>query len=243
MAPTLISLPYPTADEWRQLVESFSSEAIAHKLLLSQIPFVFRDEPLKYALFRINVAKIFEVEPSNVFIVGSGMSGRSLTADTLDNCYSASSDIDALVVSEPLFTSFLMKSLEWVNRIAPPKYNDGAYMTLIDKRHHQSIGRLANNACRGIWRPDSLPDDAPAKNEFFAKLREVSLATLGLQLSNDTVAKVSGRVARSIEYAIQDLAKDVNRLKQDLRKRSGQGRDSAAVPDLPDSMEIEAEKL
>ena len=47
MPSSLLATPYPTADEWRRLVEEFSPEAIAHKLLLAHIPYVFRDEPLR----------------------------------------------------------------------------------------------------------------------------------------------------------------------------------------------------
>lgn len=39
---TLLATEYPSADEWKLLLRSFSSEAIAHRLLLSSVPFVFR---------------------------------------------------------------------------------------------------------------------------------------------------------------------------------------------------------
>jgi hypothetical protein len=64
---SLLSTPYPTAAEWRKLVEEFSPEAIAHKLLLAHVPFVFREEPLKFALFRKTIAGAFSVEPSTHF--------------------------------------------------------------------------------------------------------------------------------------------------------------------------------
>ena len=68
---SLLATPYPSADEWKLLLKQFSSDAIAHKLLLAHIPFVFRDEPLKYALFRRTIADEFGVEPTNIFIVGT----------------------------------------------------------------------------------------------------------------------------------------------------------------------------
>ena len=102
MPGTLLSEHYPNAQQWRELVRKFSHEAIAHKLLLSQIPFVFKNEPAKYAVFRRIVAGEFNVNPTDVFIVGSAMAGRSLKGTNIDVEYSPESDIDALIVSEPL---------------------------------------------------------------------------------------------------------------------------------------------
>lgn len=78
MTSSLLAKPYPTAEEWRTLVQQFAPEAIAHRFLLAHIPFVFRDEPLKYALFRRTIGDAFAVEPSSVFIVGSAMGERSI---------------------------------------------------------------------------------------------------------------------------------------------------------------------
>jgi len=77
---TLLAVDYPSAEEWKTLLRSFSPEAIAHKLLLSSVPYVFRNEPLKFALFRRTIADAFEVDPTDIFIVGSALVGRSLKA-------------------------------------------------------------------------------------------------------------------------------------------------------------------
>src|SRR5690554_1680065 len=122
MAGSLLATPYPTAEEWKKLVEEFSPEAIAHKLLLAHVPYVFRDEPLKFALFRKTIADAFGVEPSNDFIVGSAMAGRSLKGPKIENTYSSKSDIDTLIISEHLFTSYVMKSLAWVKDITRPDF-------------------------------------------------------------------------------------------------------------------------
>ena len=96
---SLLAVDYPTADEWKSLLKTFSPEAIAHKLLLSSVPYVFREEPLKFALFRRTIAESFEVRPTDIFIVGSALAGRSLKGDPINNSYSAESDIDTLIIS------------------------------------------------------------------------------------------------------------------------------------------------
>lgn len=62
-----------------------------------------------------------------------------------------------------------------------------------------------------------MPNDAEARQEFFERFAEVSLKTLGLQLSEDTVAKVNGRVARSFDCAVRDLAYSILRLRKEFR--------------------------
>jgi hypothetical protein len=46
MPGSLLSIAYPDAAQWRALLDTFDPKAIAHKLLLAHVPFVFRDEPL-----------------------------------------------------------------------------------------------------------------------------------------------------------------------------------------------------
>lgn len=208
MSGSLLSEPYPSAEQWKQLVKQFDSSAIAHKLLLSHVPYVFKDEPLKFALFRRTIADAFNVEPSNVFIVGSAMAGRSLKGKYIDKEYSTESDIDTLIISEHLFTSYVIRSMEWLNSVSKPVFdaNGKPRSEKISEENSKYIGWFSMHACKGIWRPDSLPKDAQIRNEFFEKFSEVSLKTLGLQLSEDTVAKVNGRIARSFECAISDLS-------------------------------------
>lgn len=218
MPSSLLATPYPTADEWRKLVEEFSPEAIAHKLLLAHVPYVFREEPLKFALFRKTIADAFKIEPSNVFIVGSAMAGRSLKGPSIDKKYSTESDFDTLIISEHLFTSYVMKSLAWVKEITLPDFTGKHPKSPeINSENSKYIGWLSAHAYKGIWRPDSLPADAAARIEFFEKFADVSLKTLGLQLSDDTVAKVNGRIARSFDDAVKDLASSISRLRKEFR--------------------------
>jgi hypothetical protein len=215
---SLLATPYPTADEWRKLVEEFTPEAIAHKLLLAHIPFVFRDEPLKFALFRKTIGDAFGVEPSNVFIVGSAMAGRSLKGQSINKEYSTDSDIDTLIISEPLFTTYVMKSLAWVKGITLPDFSGRQPKSPeVSSENSKYLGWLASHAYKGIWRPDSLPADTEVRIEFFEKFADVSLRTLGLQLSDDTVAKVNGRVARSFNDAMRDMASSIARLRKEFR--------------------------
>jgi len=220
MQTSLLGKSYLSEEEWRELLELFSAEAIALKLLLAQIPFVFKDEPVKYALFRQMVAEACNVEPSNVFIVGSAMAGRSLKAKQIDKEFSSKSDIDTLIVSEHLFASYVMQSLEWFDSIAHIHYPDNNPSVKLDIEDGLvGIARLSQHASRGIWRPDSLPKDASVRQEFFGRFAHISLTTLGLRLSDGLLArKVSGRIARSFDDAHKDLSRSIYGLGNDLRR-------------------------
>jgi hypothetical protein len=235
MPGTLLATPYPTADEWRKLVTMFSSTAIAHKLLLAHIPYVFRDEPLKFALFRRTMADAFKVEPSNIFIVGSAMAGRSLKGTKIDKVYSTESDIDTLIVSEHLFARYTMDSLTWLRDATMPKFEKGKkpVSPTIGADVTKHMNWLSMHACKGIWRPDSLPAAAEVRNRFFDTFADVSLKTLGLQLSEDTVARVNGRIARSFEDAVDDLAGSIYRLKREFAGEELEPEELAAEVAIP----------
>jgi len=242
MPGSLLSTAYPNPDQWKQLVKQFDAKAIAHKLLLAHIPFVFKDEPLKFALFRRTIADAFRIEPSNVFIVGSAMAGRSLKGKEIGKEYSSESDIDTLIVSEHLFTSYVIRSMDWLNEVSKPEFHKGKQPTspVIPSDICKYIGWLSMHACKGIWRPDSLPPEATIRKEFFAKFGDVSLKTLGLQLSEDTVARVNGRVARSFDDAVSDLVNNINRLKWELELIGAGKEPPPSIEDVPpDELQVE----
>lgn len=237
MVGSLLAKPYPTDTEWRTLVEQFAPEAIAHKLLLAHVPYVFKDEPLKFALFRRTIADAFGVDPSNVFIVGSAMAGRSLKGHQISKQYSSDSDIDTLIISEHLFTSYVMKSLAWVKEVTRPDFSTNPPKSpSIPAEKARFIGMLADNAQKGIWRPDSLPSDVSARVEFFTRFADVSLKTLGLQLSDDTVAKVNGRIARSFDDAVKNLASSISRLRKEFK---GETQNHIVDPVLDPDIDVE----
>lgn len=216
---SLLATAYPDPAQWREIVRTFAPEAVAHKLLLAHTPYIFKDEPLKFALFRRTIADAFGVAPTDVFIVGSAMSGRSLKGKDIEKAFSTDSDIDTLIISEHLFASYIMRSFEWVREVTRSEESSGPYKApKLDDGTVGHIGRLSMNACKGIWRPDSLPHGAVVREDFFERFGAVSLKVLGLQLSEDTVSKVTGRVARSFNDAVTDLAASIHRLRREFEE-------------------------
>jgi hypothetical protein len=110
-----------------------------------------------------------------------------------------------------------MRSFDWIKEITAPEESHGPYKApTLPPETVTQLGRLSLNASKGIWRPDSLPQGADAREEFFNRFNAASLDVLGLQLSDDTVSRASGRIARSFEDAVRDLAGSLRRLRYEL---------------------------
>ena len=79
------------------------------------------------------------------------MAGRSLKGSEIDKEYSPKSDIDTLIVSEHLFTSYVMKSLEWVKDITKPAYAPGKHPQSPQLKPEQvkHIGWLSESRIQG----------------------------------------------------------------------------------------------
>lgn len=69
---------FTTSDEFKRLVTSIDSHTVLAKVfLLEGTPYVFKNSPMKYVIFREQVAERFEVGYQDVCIVGSAKRGFS----------------------------------------------------------------------------------------------------------------------------------------------------------------------
>lgn len=123
-----------------------------------------------------------------------------------------------------MVASYVIEALEWLKQITIPNYSGTRpKKPEIPTENAKFVGWLASHAYNGICRPDSLPHESTARQVFISRFAAVPLKTLGLQLSEDTVAKVNGRVARSFEDAVGDLSGNLARLKTEFRKIGEEG--------------------
>ena len=75
-------------------------EAAASTHLMDRIPFVFNNDWELYRTWKRKLAKLIEVDPLNITIIGSGGIGFSLNPHKDFRPFSDKSDIDVAVVSE-----------------------------------------------------------------------------------------------------------------------------------------------
>jgi hypothetical protein len=74
----------PTAEEFRTLVRSLDSHKVLAKVfILDGTPYVFEKSPMKYTIFKEQVADRFGIGSQDVCIVGSARLGFSPLANSV----------------------------------------------------------------------------------------------------------------------------------------------------------------
>jgi hypothetical protein len=90
----------PTPDQFKDLVVKIDSHAVLAKVfLLEGVPYVLRDSPMKYIIFREQVAERFGIGSQDVCIVGSAKLGFSPSVHQFGRPFSDTSDVDVVVIS------------------------------------------------------------------------------------------------------------------------------------------------
>jgi hypothetical protein len=94
----------PTSEEFKQLILALDNHRVLAKVfLLKGTPFVFENRPMKYVIFREQVADRFEIGSQDVCIVGSAKLGYSPSPQKFGTPFAETSDVDVVIISEPLF--------------------------------------------------------------------------------------------------------------------------------------------
>jgi hypothetical protein len=100
MPPTSVS---DKLAEFKASILTSGIEAAASTYLMERIPHVFADDWELYRSWKRKLAKLIEVDPLNITIIGSAGIGFSLNPHKDFRGFSAQSDIDVAVVSEHHF--------------------------------------------------------------------------------------------------------------------------------------------
>lgn len=94
----------PSPAEFKSLVSAVDSQNVLAKVfLLEGTPFVFESSPMKYVIFREQVADRFGVGSQDICIVGSAKLGFSPSPVKYGKPFKEESDVDVVVISEELF--------------------------------------------------------------------------------------------------------------------------------------------
>jgi len=117
----LTGIKAPSADEFKELVLKLDHHQILAKVfLLEGTPHVFARSPMKYVVFREQVADRFGVGSQDVCIVGSAKLGFSPSPHRYGKPFSETSDVDVVLISEPLFYDGSRELFSVLNRLDRP---------------------------------------------------------------------------------------------------------------------------
>src|SRR5690606_15110826 len=109
-------------------VQIDSHEVLAKVFLLEGTPYVFKDSPMKYVIFREQVADRFDVGSQDVCIVGSAKLGYSPSVHKFGTPFNDTSDVDVVVISEPLFYRGSRALFTVLNKLDPPVHLVRTYL-------------------------------------------------------------------------------------------------------------------
>ncbi len=233
----------PTPDEFKSLVLAVDSHNVLAKVfLLEGSPYVFASSPMKYVIFREQVAERFSVGSQDVCIVGSAKLGFSPSPVKFGRPFKEESDVDVVVISEQIFHhgSFeLFRSLNYVN---PPvhiarsaKAEKGkSPIVQVEARDWIKMKEALRNYTFNNFNPSLLPGDNALRQDIFDKI--TSTAGLFLALEPQVfVSKIRCRLFRSWKAAESYYANSLRQLKSAL----GDGAEATDHEDI-DAIELDA---
>ena len=176
---------FTTADEFKRLVTAIDSHTVLAKVfLLEGTPYVFKNSPMKYVIFREQVAERFGVGYQDVCIVGSAKLGFSPSPTSkFGKPFQETSDVDVVIISEAWFNNGSYELLKGLNQIGPSpwevKNKKGANAPKIDPEDWVSLKEAIRNYVYSNFNPGLLPYDSQLRQEVFEKIS----STAGLFLA------------------------------------------------------------
>ena len=232
----------PTPEQFKRLVLQLDNhEILAKVFVLDGTPYVFEKSPMKYMVFKEQVAERFRVGSHDVCIVGSAKLGFSPSPHKFGTPFDETSDVDVVIIAEPLFNHASRELFAVLNQIGPPVYKIRPFLNGDSKNKNpppqvalgdwKTVKEAVRNFVFQNFNPGLLPYDHPLRREIFDNIG--STAGLFLALEPQVfVSKIRGRIFRTWKAAENYYA---DALRQ--ARRSFEGAEDVE-PDIDEAEEI-----
>mgnify|MGYP001603148670 CR=1 FL=1 len=212
----------PTAEELKQLILSLDNHRVLAKVfLLEGTPFVFQKSPMKYVIFREQVADRFGIGSQDVCIVGSAKLGYSPSPYKYGQSFSETSDVDVVIISEPLFYKGSRQLFCVLNEMGPSVYDvrsarEGKSQPSVDLEDWRKVKEAIRNFVYENFNPGLLPSDHHLRREIFDNMASTSGLFLALE-PQVFVSKIRGRIFRSWKAAEDYYSNALREAKYQIR--------------------------
>lgn len=202
----------PSPEDFKELVMRLDSHRILAKVfLLEGTPYVFAKSPMKYVVFREQVADQFGIGSQDVCIVGSAKLGFSPSPHKYGASFKDTSDVDVVIISEPLFDRGSRELFGVLNKLDPPVHELRPFLSsagrgsttsppVVQLGDWKDVKGAIRNFVFQNFNPGLLPPDHALRREIF----EYIGSTAGLFLALEPqvfVSKIRGRVFRNWKAA------------------------------------------
>lgn len=204
-------------DQLKSLLQAMDNfDVIAKVFLLEGLPFVFSKSPMKYLIFREQVADRFNVGYQDVCIVGSAKLGFSPSAHKFGVPFSTTSDVDVVIISNELFDRGTHALFTCINRIGPAlDFNSKAASVSVEAKDWRVHKEAVRNYVFDNFNPGLLPLEHPLRSEIFSNISSTSALFLALE-PQVFVSKIRCRVFRNWRAAESYYTNSLRQLKNTL---------------------------
>ena len=218
----------PDANQFKRLVQSLDNHRILAKVfVLEGTPYVFKNSPMKYVIFREQVADQFDVGSQDVCIVGSAKLGFSPSPRKFGTPFTDTSDVDVVIVSSQMFDDGSRELFKVINGFQPALHEifhrsqpgaDNQQLPQVDLRDWRTVKGAVRNFVFQNFNPGLLPNGNGLRSDIFERIS--STAGLFLALEPQVfVGKIRARVFRTWRAAEDYYA---NSLREAKRAFAGQ---------------------
>jgi len=208
----------PSIEDFKSLILKLDNHHIlARVFLLDGTPFVFSQSPMKYIIFKEQVASEFNLGSQDVCIVGSARLGFSPSGHKFGQPFAETSDVDVVLVSEPLFLEGSQALLQELNEVPPGiQYGVSPKSVQVESKDWQKVKKAIRNFVFNNFNPGLLKHDHPLRRQILDGIE----STTGLFLALDPqifVSKIRCRVFRSWKAAEDYYANSLRQAQSQLK--------------------------
>jgi|GEM_PF-2541336 len=202
-------------------------DVIAKVFILEGTPYVFEQSPMKYMIFREQVAERFDVGYQDICIVGSAKLGFSPSAHKFGTIFAESSDVDVVIISEAMFdqgTQALFKHLNTVGPLVPKNgsaRNHDSSTPMVKPSDWKSMKEAVRNYTYQNFNPALLPSSSDLKMDIFQKIGSTAPLFLALE-PKVFVSKIRCRFFRNWRAAEGYYSNSLRQLAYKLRGEAGE---------------------
>ena len=211
-------------DQLKSLLQAMDNfDVIAKVFLLEGLPFVFSKSPMKYLIFREQVADRFNVGYQDICIVGSAKLGFSPSAHKFEVPFSTTSDVDVVIISSDLFYRGTHALFEHINRIGPAlNFDNRAGPVSVPAKDWRVHKEAVRNYVYDNFNPGLLPVDHSLRVEIFSNISSTSALFLALE-PQVFVSKIRCRAFRNWRAAESYYTNSLRQLKLTLAGAHSEG--------------------
>jgi len=197
------------------LVAMDNFDVVAKVFLLEGVPFVFSSKPMKYLIFREQVADRFEIGYQDVCIVGSAKLGFSPSPYKCGKPFEETSDVDVVIISSEMFDNGTHELFRHLHKVGPALSYSNAESVSVDARDWRLHKEAVRNFVYENFNPSHLPENNALRNKIFSNISSTSALFLALE-PQVFVSKIRCRIFRHWRAAEAYYVNTLRQLKKQL---------------------------